>query len=126
MSFNPLDYIPTGLNLWALAAKALTVIAVAGLIFFGGYRYGTRDCVSANSPATVATAQHVQDVKQHDAAVAASGAAKTRDDKTAAGAAPHIQYIHDIKTVLVKVPANCPADPVMDPTVIDAYNKAGH
>lgn len=111
-----------GLNWQALALKASVIALVAGTIFSAGVYTG----VKINSPANVAVAQHKQDVKQHKAAVVASDAGKDRGAKQQGNTKAQVQIVHDTKTVFVDVPGNCPADPVIDPAVLDAYNKAGH
>jgi len=37
-----------------------------------------------------------------------------------------VQIIHDTKTIFRDNPASCPADPEVDPAVLEAFNKAGH
>lgn len=110
--------------------KGLAIAFGLGLLIGGGGAYFAavsqfeRAALSAAPKA--AAAQHQQDVKQHGQAVKASAEGDKQSAGSVKNTAAQVQVIHDTKTVFVNVPAQCPADPEMDPAVIGAYNKAGH
>jgi hypothetical protein len=115
-----------GLNLWAVAAKALAVLLIAGALVFGGYKWGASSCVAAVAAQTTVAvqAQHAQDAKQHTAAAAASTVATRDAEVKKIATTTIIKEIHDKPTIITQK-IDCPADPAIDQSVLDLYNKAG-
>ena len=110
--------------------KGLAIAFAIGLVAGGGSGYYVAVSQFERAALSVApkavAAQHKQDVAQHGAAVVANTAGQTQADATQANTSAQVQVIHDKTTVFVKVPGQCPDDPVVDPDVLNAYNKAGH
>lgn len=110
--------------------KGLAIALALGLFIGGGGAYFLavsqyeRAALSAANKATAA--QHKQDVAQHGVAVATSKTAATQGAATQVNTAAQVQVVHDTKTIFRDNPAICPADPELDPAVVDAFNKAGH
>lgn len=116
----------SGLNLWALAAKALAVLLIAGALVFGGYKWGAHSCVAAIAAQTTVAvqAQHAQDAKQHTVAAATSQTAANAAAVKKVATTTIIKEIHDKPTIITQK-LDCPADPAIDQSVLDLYNKAG-
>jgi hypothetical protein len=87
---------------------------------------GQYESAALSAANKAAAAQHKQDVAQHGVAVNTSHAAATQGAATQANTGQQVQVIHDTKTIFLNNPAICPADPELDPAVLDAFNKAGH
>ena len=110
--------------------KGLAIAFAIGLVAGGGSGYYVAvsqfERAAINAANTAAAAQHKQDVAQHGAAVVASNTGQTQANATQANTGAQVQVVHNAPTVFVKVPGQCPDDPVIAPDVLNAYNKAGH
>lgn len=134
MTWDAIRLFFNGLNWQALAIKAGAALIVLMLTFGAGFYTGSQSTLKPFATAVTeaapkaAVAQHAQDVKQGQAANAASKAGDASAKAGDVAVKPIIKYIHDTNTVYVQGPPvnNVCPEPTIALDVLQKLNEAGH